>query len=73
MAVQAYNVVLSDSKIRIKLSASVNQRCVFTQALLRLSSSSAAVHNKRCSQNHENLTLIFETALKCFANNELKR
>ena len=42
LAVQAYNVVLSDSEIRIKFLASNKQRCVFTQALLRLSSSSAA-------------------------------
>ena len=41
-------------------------------ALLRLSSSSAAVLKKRCSQNHENLALIFQTAFNCFAKNELK-
>ena len=63
-AVQAYNAVLSDSEIRIKFLASGKQQCVFTQALLRLSSSSAAVLTKRCSQNHENLALIFQTALQ---------
>ena len=43
LAVQAYNAVLSDSEIRVKFLASDKQRCVFTQALLYLSSSSAAV------------------------------
>ena len=72
LAEQAYNAVLSDSKIRIKFLASDKQRCVFTQALLRLSTSSAAVLNKRCSQSHENHALIFQTAFNCFAKNELK-
>ena len=72
LAVQAYNVVLSDSEIRIKFLASNKQRCVFTQALLRLSSSSAAFLKKSCSQNHENFALIFQTAFNCFAKNELK-
>ena len=72
LAVQAYNAVLSDSEIRIKFLASNKQRCVFTQALLRLSSSSAAVLKKSCFQNHENLALIFQTAFNCFAKNELK-
>ena len=43
LAVQAYNAVLSDSEIRVKFLASDKQRCVFTQALLYLSSSSVAV------------------------------
>ena len=72
LAVQAYNVVLSDSKIRIKFLASNNQRCVFTQALLRLSSSSAAFLKTSCSQNHENFALIFQTVFNCFTKNELK-
>ena len=72
LAPQAYNAVLSDSEIRIKFLASDNQRCVFAQALLRLSSSSAAVLKKRCSQNHGNLALIFQTTFSCFAKNELK-
>ena len=73
LAVQAYNVVLSDSEIRIKFLASNKQRCVFTQALLRLSSSSAAFLKKSCSQNHENFALIFQTDFNCFAKNELKK
>ena len=73
LAVQAYDAVLSDSEIRIKFLVSDKQQFVFTQALLRLSSSSAAVFEKRCSQNHEkNLALIFQIAFKCFAKNELK-
>ena len=72
LAVQAYNAVLLDCEIRIKFLASDKQRCVFPQALLGLSSSSAAVLNKRCSQNHENFALIFQTTFKCFAKNELK-
>ena len=72
LAVQAYSAVLSDSEIRIKFLASNKQRCVFTQALLRLSSSSAAVLKKSHSQYHENLALIFQTAFHCFAKNELK-
>ena len=70
LAVQAYNVVLSDSEIRIKFLTSNKQ--AFTQALLRLSSSSAAFLKKSCSQNHENFALIFQTAFNCFAKNELK-
>ena len=52
LAVQAYNAVSSDSKIRIKFLASDNRQCDFTQALFRLCSSSAAILNKRGSQNH---------------------
>ena len=50
LAVQAYNAGISDSEIRIEFLASDKQRCIFTQALLRVSSSSAAVLKKRCSQ-----------------------
>ena len=49
----------------------LKQQCAFTQMLLRLSSSPAAVL-KRCSQNHENLALIFQTAFSYCAKNELK-
>ena len=42
LSVQAYIAVLLNSEFRSKLLASDNQRCVFAQALLRLSSSSAA-------------------------------
>ena len=74
LAVQAYNAVLSESEIRSKLLASDNQRYIFTQALLRLASSSGAVLSKHCSQTHENLALIFQTAFNyCFAKNQLKR
>ena len=74
LAVQAYNAVLSESEIRSKLLASDNQHYIFTQALVRLASSSAAVLGKHCSQTHENLALIFQTAFNyCFAKNELKR
>ena len=72
LAVQAYNVVSSDSEIRIKFLASNKLRCVFTPALLRLSSSSVAFLKKSCSQNHEKFALIFQTAFNCFAKNELK-
>ena len=69
LAVQAYDAALSDSEIRIKFLASDNQRCVFTHALLRLSSSSAALRNMRCSQN---LAMIFQTTFNGFAKNKLK-
>ena len=74
LAVQAYNAISTDDETKMKLLTGNEHRAVFAKALHRLASStSAAVLNQQCSQQHENFDSVVQAAFNCFAKNELKR
>ena len=76
LAVQCYTVLAADESIKARLFKASNQRSVFIHAVLQVAEQSSlftSITSVKCSAGHCNFTWIVESALNCFAKNELKR